>query len=401
MAVADNRILYNAFNIYYEKGMDALKRNQYEIARRNILASSETLYKIAKDSQGELKNQRLRRADELYQLASEIEKKQYHGGHSSHGALDDLAKVTGNSNIVVNEPTHKTSSKSNSQPKDEELTTFQPVGRTGVTLDDVAGLNEAKDEIRKLVVEPQLHPEIYKRFKKNKGGGILLYGVPGTGKTMLAKAIASELDAEFYSVKCSDIASKWFGDSEQNIKNLFKEARSHKTSIIFFDEFEALGTKRDTNSTVMKRVVPELLAQMQGFEESENTLLLIAATNRPWDIDSAFLRPGRFNTPIYVPLPDYEARKAIITKQLQDVPLAPNFSFKNVINVTEGFNGSDVTNFCDRIKDYAIERSIQSGTVSEVNNNDVTETARKVHTSVQASDLEKMVKYQNETKQVR
>ena len=219
---------------------------------------------------------------------------------------------------------------------------------------DVAGLKEAKDEIRRLVIEPRKHPELYEKFKKKKGGGILLYGVPGTGKTMFAQAIATELDAAFFAVKCSDIASRWFGDSEQNVKRLFAEARKHPCSIIFFDEFEALGAKRDSYSTVMKRLVPELLAQMQGFEKSENTLLVIAATNRPWDIDSAFLRPGRLNTSIYVPLPDEEARRTIIKKQLDGVPLVEGFDFEKVVSVTDKFNGNLAVCSGNELHDTAI-----------------------------------------------
>jgi transitional endoplasmic reticulum ATPase len=211
---------------------------------------------------------------------------------------------------------------------------------------------------------------------------------------MFAQAIATELDAAFFSVKCSDIASKWFGDSEQNVRRLFQEARKHPCSIIFFDEFEALGAKRDSHATVMKRLVPELLAQMQGFEKNENTLLVIAATNRPWDIDSAFLRPGRFNTSIYVPLPDEEARRTIIKKQLDGIPLVENFDFERVVRVTEKFNGSDVTEFCDKLKDYALQRTIESGIESKVTNDDVTFTSERVHSSVQVDDIKKIAQYQ-------
>jgi SpoVK/Ycf46/Vps4 family AAA+-type ATPase len=305
--------------------------------------------------------------------------------NATNNASNDINQLGG-------QPKPAQSKKNNNQ--EEGLSSFTPVSGTGIRLSDVAGLQSVKNEINRLIIEPRKHPEIYKKFKKNSGGGILLYGVPGTGKTMIAQAIASEIDACFYSVKCSDIASKWFGDSEQNVKNLFAEARKHPCSIIFFDEFEALGAKRDSYSTVMKRLVPELLAQMQGFEKSENTLLVIAATNRPWDIDSAFLRPGRFNTCIYVPIPDEPARKTIIEKQLDGVPAEEGFDISKIVAATKGFNGSDVVEFCEKLKDYAIERSIQSGVESQLLNADIEKTSTRVKSSVRMEDLQKISRYE-------
>jgi len=384
--MSDSRLLFDAFSIYYEKGMEALDRSNYEVARRNINCAAETLYKLAKESNGILKEKRVKRADELAELAKRIENKQREAYVIKNNASNDAARL----GIVEAKP-KSTNSK---VKKDEDLTEFLPAEKTGVTFDDVAGLEEVKNEIKKQIIEPRLHPEIYKKFKKDKGGGILLYGVPGTGKTMIAQAIANEIDAKFFSIKCSDIASRFFGDSEQNIKNLFAEAKKYPCSIVFFDEFEALGTKRDTYSTVMKRVVPELLAQMQGFEKNDNTLLIIAATNRPWDIDPAFMRAGRIGTHIYVPLPDEDARRAIITKKLEDVPTVENIDMDRMIQVTNGFNGADVANFCNRLKDFAIDRSIQGGLESPINNDDIDATVQIVKSTVDPNDVKKIAEYE-------
>lgn len=388
----DNRLLSDAFNIYYEKGIEALRNDNLTVARRNILAAAETLLKLAKNSTGEVKVKRVERAEELKNLADKIQRKQRQlsfSNNANHVAVD-AAK------FGINGGTSTHSNKSNNQ-QDEDLTAFAPVKNTGIALDDVAGLDEAKDEIRRLVIEPMRHPEVYAKFNKKRGGGILLYGAPGTGKTMFAQAIATELNAPFYSIKCSDIATKWFGDSEKNIRNLFEQARKDPLAIIFFDEFEALGTKRDSNSTVMKRLVPELLSQIQGFDKSDSTLLIIAATNRPWDIDSAFLRPGRLSTQIYVPLPDEAARRKIIEKNLEGVVLDPSFDIDEVIRITDKFNGSDVAQFCDKLKDPAIERTLQNNNViSPITNNDVELTKQKVHSTVQISDIEKIFKYQQD-----
>ena len=377
------RILYDAFTNYYDKGMQALKDQQLNKAKRNFLLASETVLKLAKESGGNIKIQRLKRAEDLLFLAQQIEQRQ-ETGESLLKASNDLLNFQSQSNNFE--------SKNHAQT-DEGNNNFNPVSATDVKLDDVAGLEDVKLEIERLITGPQKHPEIYERFKKKRGGGILLYGVPGTGKTMIAQAIANELNAKFFSVKSSDIASKWFGDSEQNIKALFTEARKYPSSIIFFDEFEALGTKRDTHSTVMKRLVPELLSQMQGFEKHKNTLLVVAATNRPWDIDTAFLRPGRFNTSIYVPLPDKDARRAIIEKQLLGIPIR-DLNIDVVVNATEGFNGSDVVEFCDKMKDRAIERSIELGQESPINEQDFVTTSSRVKSSVRFEDLQKIAKYE-------
>lgn len=381
----NGKLLYDAYNIYYEKGMSAMEDKNYAVAARNLYNASETLYKLAKESKGVLKDTRLQRADEIYKIAVEIEKKS-HAPITHISAKDDLSRF----NIKAE------SSKGKGNNDDDTLTSFTPVHDTGVSMDDVAGLEEAKQEITQKVIEPNRHPEIFKRYNKSKGGGILLYGVPGTGKTMLAQAIAHEIDAQFFTIKCSDVLSKWFGDAEQNIRNLFLEARKYPTSIIFFDEFEALGAKRDTNSTVMRRVVPELLAQIQGFEKNENNLIVIAATNRPWDIDTAFLRPGRFDRSIYVPLPDEEARKAIIVNKLKTVPCADNLDINHIVEVTNGFNGADVANFCEKLKDLAIARELKTELSSRITNEDVEAASHMVYSSVFVEDLKKCAKYQEE-----
>ncbi len=230
----NTRVLYEAYNIYYENGIEAISKNNYETAARNLYNASETLLKLAKESEGALKTTRIKRADELYQMAESI-KKRSNSLTNANSANKDLEKFGA-----------KETKQKGDKTIEEGLTSFAPVSDTGVSFDEVAGLKEAKQEIALKVIEPNKHPEVFKRFNKKNGGGIRLYGVPGTGKTMLAQAIAHEIDAKFFTVKCSDILSKWVGDAEQNIRNLFEEARKYPTSIIFFDEFEAIAPKRDT-----------------------------------------------------------------------------------------------------------------------------------------------------------
>ncbi len=385
MTDTKNRMLNDKFKLLYEDALSLMKQKKNSQAVQQLNSAIFTLLKLAQNSTGDLKKNRTKRANELMDLVKELEKKTDSSYTKNTSAQADYAKYSKKAN-------------KDSSTTDQEEVSFKPVEKSNLKLDDVAGLESVKNEIRTKIIQPQKFPEVYKKYKKKAGGGILLYGVPGTGKTMIAKAIANEIDAKFFSIKCSDIASKWFGDSEKKVKELFQEARSHKSSIIFFDEFEALGAKRDSFSTVMKRLVPELLAQMQGFEEHDGILIVIAATNRPWDLDSAFLRPGRFDTRIHVGLPDEEARKAIITNKLEGIKLAPDFDINHAVKTTEGFNGADVADsFCEKLKDYAIDRTIKNGYDSEITMKDLEHTATIVRSSVQESDLKKMADYEKKS----
>lgn len=326
--------------------------------------------------------------------------------------VTDITQIDIIKNNIINKPSGQPTGKPapsskggvnngkiNNQSNSEEDSMWQAEDIPDISFDDVAGLDDVKESIRMRVILPILRPDVYQKFKKKSGGGILLYGPPGTGKTMIAKAIAHETKAKFYSVKCSDIVSKWFGESEQKIKSLFETARKDENAIIFFDEFESLASKRTSDSnSAMNRIVPELLAEMQGFSESKNNLLLLAATNRPWDIDSALMRPGRFNEKIYIDLPDAPARKYIIDKKLKDIPMEDDVDINYIVKITEGYNAADVGEFCERLKDNPIRKSIAAtdGTYFKVTNEDVVYAKNKVKTSVQKEDIDKLNKFRQE-----
>ena len=280
-------------------------------------------------------------------------------------------------------------------PKNPVFSKYRPVMETGVTFADIAGLEDVKEAIRELIITPFRRADLYKRFGMETGGGVLLYGPPGTGKTMLAQAIATEVDAAFFSVKGSDLISKYVGESEQNVKKLFKAARSLPVSVIFFDEFEVIGRARGNDLQPWSdKLLSELLAQMQGFEKSEGTLLVLAATNMPWTIDSALLRPGRFNRKIYVSLPDPEAREQIVRNCLTGLPVSPDFDYAKVGEITEGFNAADVTEFCNRLKLSAIRRSIESGNDEVICMKDV-ENSSSMKSSVDPRDLARLDAFSN------
>ncbi len=267
-----------------------------------------------------------------------------------------------------------------------------------ITFDDIAGLDEAKNAFNEKVVMPLQHPEIYAKYGKKVGGGILLYGLPGTGKTMFAEAASNELNAFFIPIKCSDIKSKWYGESEQNVKNIFAKARKASKVILFFDEFEAIGAKRtDNGDNGNNDLVPQILAEMQGVgsSSSKSMIMVIAATNKPWAIDSAFLRPGRFDEKIYIPLPDFTARKKLFELKLSKIP-TDNVDLDYLSNITEGYNGADIEEFVEKLKQTAINESIKSGKDHLINMDDIKKVETTMHSSVSKEDIERLKEFQSQ-----
>ncbi len=215
----------------------------------------------------------------------------------------------------------------------------------------VAGLDEVKEHIREAIIDPFVYPDEYAHFGVQPGGGILLYGPPGCGKTMIAAAAASEADAVFISLKSSDIKNMYVGESEKNVKTVFTMAEQYPRAIIFFDEIDALASERSSRMEVHERsLVSELLAQMDGLEvkgEPRNVLVL-AATNRPWGIDIALRRSGRFDTTIFVPHPDRPARQRLLEINLQDKPVSASVSLDRLTDLTEGYASSEIAGICQK-----------------------------------------------------
>lgn len=214
--------------------------------------------------------------------------------------------------------------------------------------DDVGGLEDVKQELKEAVEWPLKHPETFQRLGIRPPKGTLLYGIPGTGKTLLAKAVASESEANFISVKGPELLSKWVGESEKGVREVFRKAKQAAPTVIFFDEIDAIASKRsgnDTDSGVTKRVVNQLLTEMDGLEELED-VAIIAATNRPDILDAGLMRPGRFDRHIQVGEPDEETRLAIFKVHTKDMPLAKDVDLKKLAKNTEGYVGADIESVC-------------------------------------------------------
>ncbi|VIO99403.1 ATPase, AAA family protein [Brugia malayi] len=218
-----------------------------------------------------------------------------------------------------------------------------------VNWEDIGGNRELKMKIEQAILWPYRYPEIFKRFASKPPSGILLYGPPGCSKTLIARAIASQSRMNFLAVKGPELFSKWVGESERAVRELFRRARQVAPAIIFFDEIDAVGANRgDRNeSHVGERVLTQLLTELDGLEEKGDVMVL-AATNRPDRLDSALLRPGRFNLTIHVPLPDEETRLEILRIRLNQMQVTIDLDVEDISKRTEGFSGAEVVELCDQ-----------------------------------------------------
>ena len=229
-----------------------------------------------------------------------------------------------------------------------------------VVFDDVGGLDAVKQEIRRRIITPFLKPSLFQRFKRQAGGGILMYGPPGCGKTLLARATAGECGARFYNVDVTDVLDMYIGESERKLHAIFEQARRTAPAVLFFDEIEALGGKRQhAREATSAKLVSQFLTELDGFAQKNEGVLILGATNVPWAVDAAFRRPGRFDRVLFVPPPDLAARRTIVEMLLAERPGAENIDAKEIARRTSGFSGADLRNLIDSAADEAIEQSIE------------------------------------------
>ncbi len=249
---------------------------------------------------------------------------------------------------------------------------------------DIAGLDDLKTELNERVIAPFQRPELFARFKISTGGGILLFGPPGCGKTHVARAIAGEVDARFFPVNPAAIKSKYVGETEKNLQALFAEAKRHPKSVIFLDEVDALLSARGNRKIGS---VTQFLQLTDGLIRTKNCLLLLAATNRPWALDPAVIRPGRIGTHIFVGPPDLPAREAILKLSLNGVPTAEDVSLAEIATGADGYSGADLAEMCDRAKRAAKNRQMRSGKDEVVTKEDFAEAVGKITPSVSSGQL--------------
>lgn len=231
----------------------------------------------------------------------------------------------------------------------------QEMERPVVNFKDVGGMDALKEEIRMKIIHPLAHAELYKAYGKPIGGGILLYGPPGCGKTHLARATAGEISAGFLAVGIHDVLEMWVGNSERNLHELFEQARRNKPCVLFFDEVDALAASRaDMRHGGARHLINQFLAETDGIQGSNDGVLILAATNAPWHLDPAFRRPGRFDRILFVPPPDAPARAAILRVLCRDKPVQ-EIDYDHIGKKAEHFSGADLK----AVLDVAIEKKLQ------------------------------------------
>lgn len=230
-----------------------------------------------------------------------------------------------------------------------------------VSWDDIGGLETVKQELQETVQYPVEHPEKFEKFGMAPSKGVLFYGPPGCGKTLLAKAIANECQANFISIKGPELLTMWFGESEANVREIFDKARQSAPCVLFFDELDSIANQRGSSSGdaggAADRVLNQLLTEMDGMG-SKKTVFIIGATNRPDIIDTALMRPGRLDQLVYIPLPDEPSRLSIFKANLRKSPIAADVDLEVLARFTNGFSGADITEICQRACKYAIRESI-------------------------------------------
>jgi transitional endoplasmic reticulum ATPase len=265
----------------------------------------------------------------------------------------------------------------------EYIDDFRFLEKPTINFSDVGGMDHVKKEIDLKIIKPIEHAELYRAYGKKTGGGILLYGPPGCGKTFIAKATAGQVNAKFISVGLNDILDMWIGNSEKNLHEIFELGRHHTPCVIFIDEIDALGANRnDMKQSGGRNLINQFLTELDGIDHNNDGLLIIGATNAPWNLDPAFRRPGRFDRIIFVPPPDHLSRENILKLKLQKKPVE-NIDYYTIAKSMDQFSGADI----EAVIDIAIESKLESafidGIPKPINTVDIHQAIKKHKASTQ------------------
>jgi SpoVK/Ycf46/Vps4 family AAA+-type ATPase len=250
-----------------------------------------------------------------------------------------------------------------------------------ISFQDVGGMDALKEEIRMKIIYPLEHREMFEAYGKQIGGGILMYGPPGCGKTHLARATAGEINAGFLSIGINDVLDMWIGNSEKKLHELFEYARAHKPCVLFFDEVDALGAARsDMKTSAGRHLINQFLSELDGDKSSNDGVLILAATNAPWHLDSAFRRPGRFDRIIFVPPPDQPARGDILRLLLSGKP-TQDVDHDHVAKKSRDFSGADMKAVVDQTVELKLQAAMKTGVPQPIVTKDLLAAAKSLRPS--------------------
>ena len=369
--------LLESFEKHKAKGIARFRMGELDEAKYHFLKAAEYLLQLARQSEGKLREARMKQAQELVTLAKTVKERNAQLREKVAAAKAGAPPASADAPTGV--------------PKDWTLSE-----KPKIRFDDIAGLDDVKEQIRIKMIFPFTFPDKAKKYKVKTGGGILLYGPPGTGKTMIAKAVAGELDATFFAIAPAEILNKWVGESEKNIRKLFEAARNCPKAVVFIDEVESLIPKRRDSEagSVMQRVVPQILSELDGFEAREGqNVMFMGATNEPWNIDYAMLRPGRLDEKVYVGLPERPARKRLLELNLKDIPLCEDVDQERLADRLGGYSGADIAYLCRKVAEQTFLESVELSHERPIAEADFERVLKTLRPSVTAADLDRFKKF--------
>ena len=356
-----------------------VKVRDYARAAAEAARAAECGFALAERTSGSVAEAHTQDAEGWLELAGELKKRRSGDGGRRSEAGGQRSDVG--------------SRDSETEDSDEWLVAEKP----DVTFDDISGMADAKRVIQEMVVYPMKSPEKARALGLNPGGGVLVYGPPGTGKTMLGKAVAGVLECPFYYASGAELRSKWYGESEQRLSRLIHTAQEQPMAVLFLDEIEALLPRRDdSTSGADNRIVTQFLADVGGFRESKNVLLILGATNKPWEIDEAVFRTGRFDEKIYIGPPDAEARLGIFKRQLGSAVCEEGVDVGALAEALEGFSGSDVAAVVNTAKRLALGRAVLEDGDPILTAVDFNDARRRVPSSITDAMLGEFEKFKRQ-----